>query len=268
MTVSMAADPNAALAEGLTYAYLSEALRTHSEASWADLRDVRGPALARVEPDHAALGRAISELVDAIARTPLADAQVARRRLFPPVETPDCPTYESAYRGRDDWGQADIMADVAGFYRAHGLRDGAPLRERPDHIGVELEFMSIVARKEADALVRGDVDQATVCRETGDVFLRDHLGCWGAAFGQRVERLATHPYLRATGELLTTWLEAELTARAIEPVEWAGGPIPKAFEPAEIEIPDDACAPSDGAPQVIPLESVVRRSSGRRAEES
>jgi TorA maturation chaperone TorD len=151
------------------------------------------------------------------------------------------------------------MADVAGFYRAHGLKEGAPIRERPDHIGVELEFMSIVARKEADAIERGDAAQVAVCRETGDAFLRDHLGCWGIAFGRRVEQLASAPYLRATGDLLATWLEVDMAARSIEPLERVGGPIPAAFEPTSGDDIDDACASSTEPLQVIPLESISRR---------
>ena len=84
------------------------------------------------EDPEEGLARAMQGLLEAVTQTSLAEAQKARRALFPPVETPDCPAYESAYRGRDVWGQTDLMADVAGFYRAHGLRVGAPIRERPD----------------------------------------------------------------------------------------------------------------------------------------
>jgi len=250
---------NTALAEELIYGYLSRALMSPDAASWTELREVRGPALACIEPSDQGLAQSMCDLLEAVAETSVAEAQEARRALFPVVETPDCPTYESAYRGRDVWGQTNLMADVAGFYRAHGLRVGAPIAERPDHIGVELEFMGVVAHKEADAIRRGATDQVAVCRETGDAFLRDHLGCWGTAFGRRIERLAPVPYLRAAGALLANWLEAEMTARSIEPVEWVGGPTPVAFEPLSEDDLDDICAPGAGPLPMVPLESVGRR---------
>jgi TorA maturation chaperone TorD len=255
-------DWHVALAQALTYGYLGRTLMAPDAASWTELQEVHSPALASIEPSEEGLARAMQGLLEAVTQTSLAEAQKARRALFPPVETPDCPAYESAYRGRDVWGQTDLMADVAGFYRAHGLRVGAPIRERPDHIGVELEFMSVVARKEADAIERGDADQVTVCRETSDAFLRDHLGCWGIAFGGRVEQLANASYLRASGELLAAWLEADLATRSIEPVERVGGPTPSAFEEAMPEDDrEDGCSPSGECLPIIPLESVLRRVS-------
>src|SRR3972149_4932733 len=81
--------------------------------------------------------------------------------------------------------RARQRADVAGFYRALGLRVAANFRERPDHIATELEFMQVLALKEARALARRERAHAGICRRAQARFLREQLGRWlGAAAAQ------------------------------------------------------------------------------------
>lgn len=193
------------------------------------------PAVAALELP-APLGGAIGDLAGAIP----VDADVARAHhvaLFPPIASQDAPGHETGYRGDGIFQQAPIMADIAGFYRAHGLRAGGSEKERPDHIVVELDFMSVVARKEALALDRGAFEDASVCRETAASFLQAHLGCWAPAFGRRVAALAASGWLRGLGELLAMWVESDMLILDVEPLEVVEGPLPQ-------EPPDDGtCGP-------------------------
>jgi TorA maturation chaperone TorD len=161
--------------------------------------------------------------------------------VFTHIEPEDCPPYESAYGFVDVFRQTDVMADVAGFYRAHGLVVGGTERERPDNVVTELEFMSFMARKEAVALDQLGADEVDECRRTQASFLRDHLGCWGPDFGRRVSLLTDHPLLRASGALLARWIEADLAAFGVEPAE-------RRHEPAPRPLPDDGTCgmPCDG----------------------
>ncbi len=157
--------------------------------------------------------------------------------LFPPIASQDAPGHETGYRGDQIFQQSAIMADIAGFYRAHGLQAGGTERERPDHITVELEFMAFLAKKEALALRTGAPDNASICRDTASAFLRDHLGCWGPAFGLRARAVASSPWYSALGELLAVWIEWDLRAMGIEPEEVVEDPLPHAA-------PDDGgCGP-------------------------
>ncbi len=157
--------------------------------------------------------------------------------LFPPIASQDAPGYETGYRGDGIFQQSSIMADIAGFYRAHGLRAGGAERERPDHITVELEFMAFLAKKEAMALQRKSSEQVEICRDTSALFLSEHLGCWAPAFGRRAAAVASTPWLTEIGLLVALWIEDELMAFAVEPVEEKGQPLP-------IEPPDDGtCGP-------------------------
>lgn len=161
----------------------------------------------------------------------------AHLALFPPVAHPDAPGYETAYRGQDLFQQMNLLADLAGFYRAHGFRVGGDERERPDHIVVELEFCSIVARKELHALLELGSEEADVCRETLRFFVGDHVACWAPAFGRRAATVAIHPWYAALGRLLASWVAADAAALGVAPTEVADDPLP--FEP-----PDDGwCGP-------------------------
>lgn len=182
------------------------------------------------------LGASVSRLAQHVP-TSLESARRSHTDLFPPIASQDAPGYETGYRGDGIFQQAAIMADIAGFYRAHGLRAGGVERERPDHIAVELEFMAFLAKKEALALQRAAIEQAEICRDTSALFLREHLGCWAPAFGRRTAAMAESPWLGEVGHLTAVWVEDELAAFAVEPVEKAGQPLP-------VAPPDDgACGP-------------------------
>ncbi len=264
MQASVAAPWQTAVAQGLVYDYLSRLLAAPDEARWADLRDVRGPMIESIEPSDAGLSGGLRAAVAAVATATLDEARVAHQLLFPLVESQDCPAYETAYRSRDIWVQTDLMADAAGFYRAHGVRVGLPRPERPDHITVELEFMGLLARKEAAALELGLSEGVAICGEMGDAFLRDHLGCWGIGFGRRVEHLATAPYLVAAGGLLATWLETELAVRSVVPAEQSDTPIPVGAEDTTDSRAEDdgcgSCGTGAEATQIIPIADLTAKS--------
>jgi TorA maturation chaperone TorD len=102
------------------------------------------------------------------------------------------------------------LADVAGFYRAFGV-ELRPGTERPDHLGAELEFMQLLAAKEALALGdEGDGERAELCREAARAFLRDHLGRWVKAFADAVEAGAGEPFYRAAARLLASFVAHEV----------------------------------------------------------
>ena len=175
--------------------------------------------------------------VDDAAPDDLEALRSAHMSLFPPVTSSDVPGYETAYRGDGIFQQSAMLADIAGFYRAHGLRAGGSERERLDHITVEVEFMALLARKELSALRVQGPDEVEVCRQTARSFLRDHLGCWAPAFGRRASSISSHRWDPALGELLAVWVEADAAACGVPPVEVADDPLPQ-------EPPDDGgCGP-------------------------
>jgi len=91
-----------------------------------------------------------------------------------------CPINEIEYGDlkADPLFQPHRLADLSAFYRAFGLDladDGA---ERQDHLSIELEFMSVLAGKEAFALEHQLDEEASLCHNGQRKFLREHLGRW------------------------------------------------------------------------------------------
>ena len=90
--------------------------------------------------------------------------------------------YETELGMPHEFRQSQELADIAGFYRAFGFQAGGSRHERPDHLAAELEFMYLLALKEAYALENGLVEQAGICQQAQCAFLRDHLGRWVGLF--------------------------------------------------------------------------------------
>ncbi|OGN85823.1 MAG: hypothetical protein A2X23_13875 [Chloroflexi bacterium GWC2_73_18] len=162
----------------------------------AGFRDPDGPQAAELEAE--ALASAIESLAIALSETErrglaraAGRAERARehRLLFGHTVAHGCPPYETEYGRRHIFGQAQELGDISGFYEAFGLT-GVHGGERADHVACELEFLAIVALKEAYALARGDETMAEVCRVAAAAFMRDHLGRWAPAFAGLIQQRA------------------------------------------------------------------------------
>ncbi|RMG99376.1 MAG: hypothetical protein D6706_05590 [Chloroflexi bacterium] len=95
-------------------------------------------------------------------------------------------SYETEYGLPHEYQQSQELADIAGFYRAFGFNLGGTVRERPDHVAVEMEFMHVLAMKEAYALDNENSEHMEICTEAQAKFLKDHLGRWIDLFAQSV----------------------------------------------------------------------------------
>jgi TorA maturation chaperone TorD len=132
------------------------------------------------------------------------------------------------------------MADIAGFYQAFGFRSGGSVRERPDHLSAELEFMYLLALKEAYAVENSLTEQAEICADAQRKFLQDHLAAWIGPFRRSLERSTGErlgeagmqsPYLKLSrlAEAFIT-SEAERMAVRLAPQQ-AGALKPTPFNP-------------------------------------
>lgn len=90
--------------------------------------------------------------------------------------------YETEYGLPNEFRQSQELADISGFYRAFGFQVGGSRRERPDHLAMELEFMHLLALKEAHATSLGNREHAAITQEAQRGFLQDHLGRWVMLF--------------------------------------------------------------------------------------
>jgi len=122
-----------------------------------------------------------------------------------------CPPYESEYGKAQIIQQASDLADIQGFYEAFGLRlvDGS--HERIDHACVECEFMSVMAAKQAYAIMQGNMEARQVLHDAQAAFLEDHLGRWFIAFSRRLQDADENGFYGNVGKLADKFIQSECT---------------------------------------------------------
>ncbi len=244
------------LARSLLWRALSLAFQPVSQDAVKALRDTAGSSALRIaahllDPVHRKDGSDLPRLVDAWLETfhSLSEDSLRRSqaRLFGhTVRGPVCP-YEAEYGQDGLFQQPQHLASLNGFYRAFGLRVGRDPRERPDHIGAELEFMDFLCRKQAFARQQEDAEMEEVARQAGRLFLKEHLGRFGRAFASKVTRGDREGFLGRAASLMF-----ELITRECDRLGLEAGPSKLRLRPvAEDKVPM-ACA---GEAPLVELET-------------
>lgn len=129
-------------------------------------------------------------------------------RLFSvsPSGTP-CSPYESSYVETGGEGAGWVKAHLQHTYRRAGLAISGSLNESPDHVAVELEFMSYLCRQEAADWERRTPDQAVQLLAQERMFLRTHLGRWFGDFGRLVQATTVEPLYALAAEAAGAFVE-------------------------------------------------------------
>lgn len=142
-------------------------------------------------------------------------------RLFGPAAR--CPLHEAAYGDAGRLlGRSAILADIAGFYLAFGLHPTTGDTHPEDHIGLELEFMGLLAVKEAYAMAEGWQEPLEVTRTAQQRFVQDHLGTWIDALTAQLRICEPHPFYATLGESLRALVRAEVLRLKAAPVPVSG----------------------------------------------
>jgi TorA maturation chaperone TorD len=100
------------------------------------------------------------------------------------------PPYGSVYLEGSRQIMGNSTIDTRNRYLKAGLQVADDFKEAPDHVSIELEFMSFLVFKEINALSQDDFEDARHQLSNQDAFLKDHLGAWIAEFAQNVENNA------------------------------------------------------------------------------
>jgi len=205
-----------ALARASVYRLLSQSLTFPDESTVATLQQIDLPQAQELTPHlPAPVAAALAAFASAAAGAAPATLPAEFRRIFSHVMSADCPPNETPYTARHVFQETQDLADIAGFYRAFGVELSE--RERPDHVGVELEFMHLLTYKEAYARVHHTAAKVRLCRDAERAFLRDHLGRWGPQFAQLLHRKAGSGYYAAVAHLTEQFLASEIKHLRVQP---------------------------------------------------
>lgn len=151
---------------------------------------------------------------------PRTDVIAEHQKVFGLLSGTTVPLNETEYcRSTDSFHRAQELADVAGFYRAFGLRRDPREPERPDHISLELDFMARLIEKEMLAVESRDRrlrEKSDLCRDAQRKFFAAHVGWWVAGFAQRLRQSGVGRLYGALAAALAAFIPIERRLLGVE----------------------------------------------------
>jgi TorA maturation chaperone TorD len=147
-----------------------------------------------------------------------------------------CPPYETEYvPSKFTFQRSNMLADVAGYYRAFGLTTSTSHPDRPDHLAVQCEFLAQLLELQSRA-ASGEspeaLDHVEVCEAALRRFLQEHVVWWAPAFGKLLSRQDPGGFYGAVGQFLAALTAAERALAGIAPPN-------QSVEPSPIESRDE-----------------------------
>ena len=212
MTKDIALDASIPAVRARIYALLAEGFAFPDEEHAAYLKagylSAWEELLGLVE-EEVGLSAPVDRMKARLRRVNVGSLQEEYVELFEPQGRMAAPPYEgeyTRYTPQHDLLLSAQLADVAGFYRAFGVEPSQSCPDRPDHVATELEFMHLLAAKEAVAASDAQEEHFTVTREAQRKFLGDHLGKWTGPFRERVGRSREDSPYAALADAVDRWV--------------------------------------------------------------
>jgi putative dimethyl sulfoxide reductase chaperone len=222
---TLQAQIDCAMARSFLCRFLAQACADPEPESWAWLTApaIHQAVLSSVQSlpaQGSVLPAAAAALVSSMASNSIENVQDDYVSAFGHAARGNCPMNEIEYGDikADPLFQPHRLADLGAFYRAFGMELGDNAGERHDHICIELEFMSVLAAKEAYALEHQlDQEQLALVRDAQKQFLREHLGRWVPAFTRRLERASGGSFLTALARMLREFVVGDCARFGLRP---------------------------------------------------
>jgi TorA maturation chaperone TorD len=98
--------------------------------------------------------------------------------------------------------------EVEKFYQSQGLK--ISLKEVPDHIAIELEFMYYLVTKEIAALKGEDHKGIESCRQKQFIFLSKYLGSWIDQFSKGIQKSAQTEFYITLAKISQSFIAKDL----------------------------------------------------------
>ena len=125
------------------------------------------------------------------------------------------PPYGSVYLENAPRVMGDSTLDVTNRYGWEGLQ--VNLKEAPDHIVIELEFMSYLISKEIEAALNRDTTNTASYLSKQRDFLETHLGIWVSDFTDNVSSNAETAFYRNLACLTKSFVQEDLESLSRTP---------------------------------------------------
>ncbi len=121
------------------------------------------------------------------------------------------PPYGSVYIDEGRRVMGDSTMGVISMYREAGLSIREDFKELPDHIGIELEFMSYLAFKEVESMQESCVSRAIMYGRKQKDFLKMFLFRWVPAFCNRLRESSDNDFYTLLAACVESFLSSEIS---------------------------------------------------------
>lgn len=197
----------------ISYRLLSACLYQPAE-DWADesLFQNLGNALRVVAPDAA--GKAAGMATEFRERG-CEELTVAYAALFVGPSQLLAPPYGSFYLEPEKRVMGETTMAAHAFYLECGLKLDDDFGELPDHMAVELEFVSYLLQRAIQAAVEGDAEEYAGWVERRRRFLHTFLGGWYREFCNNIRNGAEDRFYPALADCLEAVVTRDLESLAL-----------------------------------------------------
>jgi TorA maturation chaperone TorD len=124
------------------------------------------------------------------------------------------PPYGSLYLEDSDRVMGSSTLDAIRCYKEEGL--DVCLKEAPDHIAIELEYMYFLIFKELEATKNNDFESVSQYQEKQRTFLNNHLGAWIPDFTDKIEANAQTEFYKIIARITKNLIEKDTNNQVVE----------------------------------------------------
>ncbi len=117
------------------------------------------------------------------------------------------PPYGSVYL-EDSMMMGDSTVDVRNCYESEGL--DIVIKDAPDHIAIELEFMYFLVARQIEAARDANLQVLQSSRLKQSSFLQAHLGRWVSEFAENVKNNAKTEFYRNLARLTEMFVQNDV----------------------------------------------------------
>tara|TARA_B100000614_G_C14531209_1_gene486606 strand:+ start:651 stop:1304 length:654 start_codon:yes stop_codon:yes gene_type:complete len=151
----------------------------------------------------------LNDMILEMKQIPLDVLSVDFTRLFVGPYSLPAPPYGSVYLENERKVMGDSTMTVLRFYRRFGLDIAEGLKEVPDHITIELEFMYFLIYKEIESILSNDLESSQLYIKEQLSFLADHLDVWAPQFTGNIIEFSGTEFYRNLGKATRLFIKED-----------------------------------------------------------
>lgn len=151
----------------------------------------------------------VSSMLFEMEQTAVDVLSVDFTRLFIGPYSLPAPPYGSVYLENERKVMGNSTMDVLRHYRTFGLDISEGIKEVPDHVTIELEFMFFLIYKEIEAILSNDPESSQLYITEQLSFLTDHLDAWVPQFTGNIIEFSGTEFYRNLGKATRLFIKED-----------------------------------------------------------